>query len=95
MADDFLKNDGQKFLDLMEQLAQRKVRTTPPEDRGYTSPISDGDGWDDYDDDVSDSDDYDEEDEVCLGEFIIGSFNRPTTYGRRSTHVPNLCRQNV
>ncbi len=26
MADDFLKNDGRKFLDLMEQLAERKMR---------------------------------------------------------------------
>jgi hypothetical protein len=45
VADDILKNDGQRFLDLMEQLAHRKIR--PLRDDEYNSP---SDEWDDYDD---------------------------------------------
>ena len=56
MADDFLKNDGRKFLDLMEQLSQR----SPDEDSDSENDVD----WDDRDDD-SNSDDYDEIEQVC------------------------------
>lgn len=64
VADDFLKNDGKKFLDLMEQLAERKIRLLDDDDMvddyGYDGP--DGD-WEDEDDDDADyEDDYEEED---------------------------------
>lgn len=47
VADDFLKNDGQKFLDLMEQLAQRKM-------------IDNNSEWAPEIDSDNDSDSYDE-----------------------------------
>jgi hypothetical protein len=56
VADDFLKNDGRKFLDLMEQLSQR----SPDDDSGDSENDVD---WDDRDDD-SNSDDYDEGEQV-------------------------------
>lgn len=62
VADDFLKNDGRKFLNLMEHLAQRKIRPTPIEERPYHSGSENGEGWDDYDDEEgSNSDDYEDE----------------------------------
>ncbi|KNC99981.1 uncharacterized protein SPPG_05356 [Spizellomyces punctatus DAOM BR117] len=57
VADDFLKNDGRKFLDLMEQLAERKIRQLDDEmDRG-------GDNNGDWDDGEYDDEDYDEDEE--------------------------------
>ncbi|KAI8824373.1 salt tolerance down-regulator-domain-containing protein [Fimicolochytrium jonesii] len=57
VADDFLKNDGRKFLDLMEQLAERKIRQLDDEmDRN-------GDGGQEYDDGEYDDEEYDEEEE--------------------------------
>ncbi|KAJ3339988.1 hypothetical protein HDU91_000906, partial [Kappamyces sp. JEL0680] len=61
VADDFLKNDGRKFLDLMEHLAQRKLRAPGPPD----DPNED---WDDYDDESSNSEEYEDEDEPHLSE---------------------------
>ncbi|KAI9097365.1 salt tolerance down-regulator-domain-containing protein [Phlyctochytrium arcticum] len=59
VADDFLKNDGRKFLDLMEQLAERKIRQLDDElDRN-----GDNNGeWDEGDYDDEDYDDDEEED---------------------------------
>ncbi|KAJ3015251.1 Stress response protein nst1 [Thoreauomyces humboldtii] len=57
VADDFLKNDGRKFLDLMEQLAERKIRQLDDEmDRN-------GDGNVEWDDGDYDDEEYDEEEE--------------------------------
>ncbi|KAI8912248.1 hypothetical protein DFJ77DRAFT_467472 [Powellomyces hirtus] len=57
VADDFLKNDGRKFLDLMEQLAERKIRQLDDEmDRN-------GDGNGEWDDGEYDDEEYDEEEE--------------------------------
>lgn len=63
VADDILKNDGQKFLDLMEQLAQRKFRPMNEEEE-YRN--SNDQSWEDYDDD--EDEDYDEDDEDHLTE---------------------------
>lgn len=63
VADDFLKNDGRKFLDLMEQLAQRKISPNRPAQMDDDDSGSEnGDGWDDYDE-GSNSEDYDEDEE--------------------------------
>ncbi len=80
VADDLLKNDGRKFLDLMEQLAHRKVvnpAMTQPDDDNSMSDT--GDGWDDYDE-GSNSEDY-EDDEVGFINTrsdirIIGAINK-------------------
>ena len=64
VADDFLKNGGQKFLCLMEELASQKLRFI--EDDGDKEGIeeSDEEEWDDvYEDEEDDGDIYDEEDD--------------------------------
>jgi phosphopantothenoylcysteine synthetase/decarboxylase len=63
VADDLLKNDGQKFLEMMEQLADRRMIR---EDRATASIEDDSEedeGDDDGDDDDDDDDDDDEEEE--------------------------------
>ncbi len=62
VADDFLKNDGQKFLCLMEELAAQRLRVM--EEEGDKEGVeSDEEDWDDvYDED--DSYDEDDDDEV-------------------------------
>jgi len=63
VSDDLLKNDGQKFLEMMEQLADRRMIR---EDRATTSIEDDSEedeGDDDGDDEDSDDDDYEEEEE--------------------------------
>ncbi|KAJ3191769.1 Stress response protein nst1 [Irineochytrium annulatum] len=61
VADDFLKNDGKKFLDLMEQLAERKIRLLEEEDMSNAS--SNGGGNQDWDDGYDDEEYEDEDDE--------------------------------
>ncbi|TPX49209.1 hypothetical protein SeMB42_g01330 [Synchytrium endobioticum] len=58
VADDFLKNDGRKFLELMEQLAERKMKRLDEDD------MSQGNGeWDDsYEDEDDEYEDDEEED---------------------------------
>ncbi|KAJ8323024.1 Stress response protein nst1 [Batrachochytrium dendrobatidis] len=54
VADDFLKNDGQKFLNLMEQLSQRRLQSSNEEDEfAGMSPPNDV-GYDDYNEDDED-----------------------------------------
>jgi hypothetical protein len=63
VADDLLKNDGQKFLEMMEQLADRRMIR---EDRATASIEDDSEeeeGGDDGDDDDDDEDDDEEEEE--------------------------------
>ena len=63
VADDLLKNDGQKFLEMMEQLADRRMIR---EDRATASIEDDSEedeGDDDGDDDDDDDDDEEEEEE--------------------------------
>ncbi|KAJ3274263.1 hypothetical protein HDV01_003336 [Terramyces sp. JEL0728] len=57
VADDFLKNDGQKFLDLMEQLAQKKNR--PPMDDKESLPSEDEEEYE-----GSNSDGYESEEHM-------------------------------
>ena len=82
MADDLLKNDGKHFIDMMEQLAERRMQREEEilypvplahqdSRQGHNHPPTDDD--DDYDDDEDDEDydsqddeDYDADDMVCL-----------------------------
>ncbi len=72
LADDFLKNDGRKFLDLMEQLAERKIKAAEytansndenESDYEYSDHSTEwNDGYDDDDSgDYSDEGSYEEE----------------------------------
>ena len=66
VADDLLENDGQKFLEMMEQLAGRRMiredqTTANTEDDGEDG----GDDDDEEDDGDDEEDDGDEEEEVC------------------------------
>ena len=62
VADDFLKNDGQKFLCLMEELAAQRLRVME-EEVDKEGIESDEEEWDDVYDEDEDSEGYDEEDE--------------------------------
>ncbi|KAJ1338795.1 hypothetical protein BSLG_006432 [Batrachochytrium salamandrivorans] len=67
VADDFLKNDGQKFLNLMEQLSQRRLQSTNDDEDDFAPTGSPADrGYDDYEDD--EDDEYDDEDQDHLTE---------------------------
>lgn len=74
VADDLLKNDGKKFIEMMEQLAERRMQREEEaqfsahpnmQHRSYTThshnapPPADDD--DDYDDEGEDDDDYDDD----------------------------------
>ncbi|KAI5121483.1 hypothetical protein M0805_003938 [Coniferiporia weirii] len=67
VADDLLKNDGQKFLEMMEQLAERRMQreeeaAADVEDESEEEEEEeDGDEEDDGEDDEDDEDDEDEE----------------------------------
>jgi hypothetical protein len=61
VADDFLKNDGRKFLDLMEQLAERKIRLLEEEDGSNGNGGNGGQG--DWEDTYDEEDDEEYEDE--------------------------------
>lgn len=67
VADDLLKNDGQKFLEMMEQLAERRMQREEDaagaiEAESDEDSDDDGDESEGDDDDVSDGEDEDDED---------------------------------
>lgn len=62
VADDLLKNDGKKFIEMMEQLAERRMQREE-EAMLEAREFDEEDDDEDYDDDDLDSEDYDEEDE--------------------------------
>ena len=67
VADDLLKNDGQKFLEMMEQLAERRMQR---EDQAASEVAEDSeeeeedDGEEDGEDDEEEDDEEDDEEEV-------------------------------
>ncbi|KAI0020495.1 salt tolerance down-regulator-domain-containing protein [Xylariomycetidae sp. FL0641] len=77
VADDLLKNDGKKFIEMMEQLAERRMAREEESRAHYTGayghPVNGGPlpnphnipppEEDDYDDDEEDEDEYDSQDE--------------------------------
>jgi hypothetical protein len=71
VADDLLKNDGQKFLEMMEQLAERRMQREQQAAQDLEADSDadhgeEGDDDDDEDDDEDDDDEEDEEEEVCV-----------------------------
>ena len=84
MADDLLKNDGKHFIDMMEQLAERRMQRE--EEIHYPSsayahrdfhqghnhpPIDDDD--DDYDDEDDDEDYDSQEEDDYEGDDMVGA----------------------
>ena len=69
VADDLLKNDGQKFLEMMEQLADRRMiredRATASIEDDSEEDEGDDDGDDDEDDEDEEEEEEEEEEEVC------------------------------
>ena len=74
VADDLLKNDGQKFLEMMEQLAERRMQREDEaaadveddsEDEDDEGDEDDEDDKEDEEDDKDDDEDDDDEEEVC------------------------------
>ncbi|BFZ58741.1 Stress response protein nst1 [Savitreella phatthalungensis] len=62
VADDLLKNDGKKFIEMMEQLAERRMQREE-EAMLEAREFDDEDDEDEYEDDELDSEDYEDEDE--------------------------------
>jgi hypothetical protein len=76
VADDLLKNDGQKFLEMMEQLAERRMQREQQaaqdlEEDSDADDDDEGDEDDEEDDDEDDDEEEDEEEEVCPGHFLF------------------------
>lgn len=68
VADDLLKNDGQKFLEMMEQLAERRMQreeeaAADVEEDSEDEEDDEGDE-DDEDDEEDDEEDEDDDEEV-------------------------------
>ncbi len=75
VADDLLKNDGQKFLEMMEQLAERRMQREQQaaqdlEEDSDADHGEEGDDDEDDEDDEEDDDEEDEEEEVCYVTLI-------------------------
>jgi hypothetical protein len=63
VADDLLKNDGQKFLEMMEQLAERRMQREEEAAVDVEDDSEDEDDDDDLDDEDDEEDDEEEDDE--------------------------------
>lgn len=64
VADDLLKNDGQKFLEMMESLADKRIQREREAAEGL---YDDEDEEDDEDEDEDYDDEEDEEDDEDVG----------------------------
>ena len=63
VADDLLKNDGQKFLEMMEQLADRRMIREDRATANIDDESEEDEGDDDGDEDEEEEEDDDEEEE--------------------------------
>lgn len=77
VADDLLKNDGQKFLEMMEQLADKRIQRER-EAADSVNGSGGGNNGDDYDEDdeEDEEDDEDDEDDEELFFFLFLSVER-------------------
>lgn len=89
VADDLLKNDGRKFIEMMEQLAERRLQREqrsqyeadthsgyPPGDPAYDHDQLDGDEFDDEEESYNSQEEYDddmEEEEDMVGDIKMAS----------------------
>lgn len=67
VADDLLKNDGQKFLEMMESLAERRLQREEEAAAGF----DDSEEEDEQDEDEEDDDDLEDEDEEDVSSEIL------------------------
>lgn len=75
MADDLLKNDGQKFLEMMESLADKRIQREREAAEGL---LDDEDEEDEDEDDEEDDEEYDdEEDDEDDVDDDVSSLSRP------------------
>lgn len=107
VADDLLKNDGGKFLEMMEQLAERRMQRE--EDAAKEVEVDseededDPEGSEEEDEDDEDNDDESEEEEDDVSLIFIEYYPlltliahvRGTENGRRSKDVFYFCRTYV
>ena len=70
MADDLLKNDGQKFLEMMEQLADRRMQREGDAAAEFDR-LSDDDADEDDGGELLDDDDDDEEEDEEVRKRIV------------------------
>lgn len=71
VADDLLKNDGKKFIEMMEQLAERRMRREQEAEYAATQPSQayanghdlDEEEYDEEDEEYDSEDGYDDEEE--------------------------------
>jgi hypothetical protein len=96
VADDLLKNDGQKFLEMMEQLAERRMQREQQaaQDLEVDSDADHGDEVDedeDEDDDEDDDEEDEEEEEVC---YVPPSLCSDANLRRRSLRIKRWRRAN-
>lgn len=86
VADDLLKNDGKKFIEMMEQLAERRMQREEeaqyaaaglrhPSFQNHSDPPLEEDDYDEEGEDYASDDDEDYEDEEMVwidhGDFIL------------------------
>lgn len=65
VADDLLRNDGQKFLEMMESLADKRIRREKEAAESVLASFDDEEDDDEYDDE-EDEEDEDDEDVSCI-----------------------------
>ena len=100
VADDLLKNDGQKFLEMMEQLAERRMQREEDAVRDVEDDSEDEEDEEDGEDEEDDEDDEDEDEEGVatnhsyilpeLTLFVLGNDGRAEDCGGK-THVLYIC----
>jgi hypothetical protein len=96
VADDLLKNDGQKFLEMMEELAERRMQREEEaaadveDDSEDDSEDGPDDGSDVGDDEDPDGGSEDEEDEDDEDEEVGGVFSSLFGFWR-ATHFGFMC----
>ena len=83
VADDLLKNDGQKFLEMMEQLAERRMQ------REEEAAV---DVEEDSEDEDDEGDDEDEEDDYVLGVVHYGKTAEPIPRDFTAFDPEKFCR---
>ena len=91
MADDLLKNDGKHFIDMMEQLAERRMQREEDPQYGVAAahpslhaghnhgPLDDEDYDDEEEDDYDsqDEEEYEEDDMVCQPFYLSSLLSFP------------------
>ncbi len=103
VADDLMKNDGERFMEMMEQLAERRMLREDAAVHAIEEDLDEaGEADEDLDDDLDEEDDEDEEDEDEVGcdeDLLCHSYSDflhdLAEDGGRPSYVPDLCSSDV